>query len=77
MRMTADDRKLFLYRYDGNLLPSDRIPIDNADDMRNVIDRSIQLKETITIVDEDDELVFRCERGLVAWPRIGPYGVAA
>jgi hypothetical protein len=77
MRMTAEDNKMYLFRFDGHLLPSDRIPLDNADDMRRAIDRAIRLKETITIVDEEDALIFRCERGLVAWPRVGRFGVAA
>jgi len=75
--MTANDSRLFLYRFDGILLPSDRIPLENADDMRRVIDRAIRLKETITIVDEEEALVFRAERGIVCWPRIGEMGVAA
>ena len=77
MRMTAEDHKLFLYRFDGMHVPSDRIPLQDADDMRRVIDRAIKLKETITIVDEDETLVFRAERGLVCWPRVSEYGVAA
>jgi hypothetical protein len=75
--MTADDSKLYLYRFDGRSVPSDRIPIENSDDMRRIIDRAIKLRETITIVDEEDALVFRAEQGRVCWPRVGVRGVAA
>ncbi len=77
MRMTAEDRKLFLFRFDGLSTPSDRIPIENADDMQRVIDRAMRMRETITIVDSEDQLVFRCESGRVCWPRVGLNGVAA
>jgi hypothetical protein len=77
MRMTADDSKLFLIRFDGKSVPSDRIPVENADDMRRIIDRAIALKETVTIVDEENTLIFRAERGIVCWPRVGITGVAA
>jgi len=77
MRTTEKDNQLFLYRFDNFLKPADRVPIENADDMVRVIDRAIKLKETITIVDEEDSLVFRSENGVVCWPRVREWGVAA
>ena len=70
MRMTADDSKLYLYRFDSVTLPADRIPLENADEMAAVVARAMKEKETISIVDEQEALVFRCERGIVCWPRI-------
>ena len=77
MRMTNEDRKLFYYRWDLPHQPAIKIPLVDADDMRRVIDRAIKMRETVTIVDEEDELIFRSERGIVSWPRIGERGVAA
>ena len=77
MRMTNEDGKLFFYRWDSPTQESKRIPLVDADDMRRVIDRAIKMRETITIVDEEDLLIFRSERGIVCWPRIGVHGVAA
>lgn len=77
MRMTAEDRRLYLYRFDCMHFPSDRIPLEDTDDMMRVIDCAIKLKETITIVDVEDTLIFRAERGIVCWPSIGEMGVAA
>ena len=70
MRMTEEDGKLFLYRFDHPLAAAEAVPIKDSDDMVRVIERAMRLKETITITDELDCLVFRCERGIVNWPRI-------
>lgn len=77
MRMTEQDRRLSFYRFDDVIKPAVRIPLVDADDMVRVIDRAIKRKETVTIVDEDDTLIFRCELGVVCWPRIGEQGIAA
>jgi len=77
MRTTAEDNQLFLYRFDDFLKPADRIPLEDSDDMCNAISRAMKLRETISIVDEEDTLIFRCENGNVCWPRVGEFGVAA
>lgn len=71
MRMNDDDLlPLYLYVFDGRGCHSGKQRIATMDECHDAMRAAVDGKQTVTITDSGDCCVFRCERGVVCWPRL-------